>query len=393
MIKRLLTFALCLLLAALPATAPAQDGIDEQVDSLFGQSQTIGGVVVVTLGDQIVYRRCYGYQDTETLVPVTEDTYFRIASVTKMVSAIGLMQLRERRLVDLDADVDEYFGYRIANDYHPDTPVTLRQLMSHTAALSASADYESGLPLETIFSGKASNREYFTDRVPGSAYEYSNFGAGLAGAVMEAVTGVSVNRYMRENVFGPLSIDASYDPAALADPASVATLYHSDGARYHSAEYLLGQPYEDFADPERHYGTTIGSLWIRAKDLATLTIALSGDGTVNGVRLLSMESLSQMRDDQASYHASVTGDSPYGLFLQREDTLLEGHTLYGHQGLFIGILCNVYFEPETGFGFVLLTNGCNNKLQNRVGVLARRMFALAYGTFVSDEDYQPFLVQ
>ena len=165
--KRLLIFILCLLLAVLPAAAPAQDGIDEQADLLFRQSQTIGGALAVVLNGQILYQRCYGYQDRADQVPVTTDTYFRVASVTKMVSAIGLMQLVEQGLLDLDADISEYFGFAIANDYHPDTPVTLRQLMSHTAALSTYADYETSLSLETVLSQSSSNREYFTDHVPG----------------------------------------------------------------------------------------------------------------------------------------------------------------------------------------------------------------------------------
>ncbi len=391
--KRLPVLALCLLLSSLPIRALGTDGIDERVDGIFQASRTIGGALAVTMGDRIVYQRYYGYQDLEALVPVTADTYFRVASVTKMVSAIGLMRLREQGLVELDADISRYFGYEIANVYFPDTPVTLRQLMSHTAALGSNGFYESGGTLRSLLSQKAKNNESFLNQIPGSVYEYSNFGAGVAGALMEAVAGVSVNRYMRDTVFGPLSIDASYDPSMLGDPASVSAIYLKDGTRYHSAEYLLGQPYEDFTDPERHYGTTVGSLWIRAKDLATLTIALCGNGTVNGVRLLTPESLSQMTDNQASYLTSVTGESPYGLFVQREYTLLTGHTMYGHQGIFAGVLCNVYFEPASGFGFVLLTNGCDNETENQVGVLTRRLFALAYETFVGEGDYRPWVVR
>lgn len=391
--KRLPVLILCVLLAALPARALGAEGIGEQADGIFEESRTIGGALAVTMGGRIVYQRYYGYQDLEALTPVTEDTYFRVASVTKMVSAIGLMQLKEQGLVELDADISRYFGYEIANAYFPDTPLTMRQLMSHTAALKSNGFYETGAALRSLLSRKAKHYESFLNQVPGSAYEYSNFGAGIAGAVMEAVTGESVNRYIRDNVFAPLSIDASYDPAALSDPACVSAIYLKDGKRYRSAEYLLAQPYGDYADPERHYGATVGSLWIRAKDLATLTVALCGDGTVNGVRLLTAESLAQMMDDQASYRASVTGQSPYGLFVQREDTLLAGHTLYGHQGVFAGVLCSVYFEPASRFGFVLLTNGCDNETENGIGVLARKLFTLTYEAFVGDGDYQPWLVK
>jgi len=123
-------------------------------------------------------------------------------------------------------------------------------------------------------------------------------------------------------------------------------------------------------------------------------VALCGDGEVDGVRLLTPESISLMRDDQASFGTSVTAESPYGLFTNREETLIEGHTFYGHQGMFGGILCNVYFEPETQFCFILLTNGCNNVLQNHVGVLTRRQFVYAYDTFVNgDGASDPWLVQ
>ena len=194
---------------------------------------------------------------------------------------------------------------------------------------------------------------------------------------------MSVDRYMHDHVFAPLSIDAAYVPALLDDPNFVTAFYKENGNLYRSAQRSLEQVYEDFADPENHYRITIGDLWMRAEDLARLAIALCGDGSVDGVQLLTEDSLSLMRADQAAFERSVTTSrTRYGLFLQREDTLLQDHTFYGHQGMKAGILCNVYFEPATGFGFVMVTNGCRNGMNNHVGVLARRMFTYAYETFV-----------
>jgi len=367
--------------------------IDRQVDDCFTYSRTTGGAMVVAMNGEILYEHYFGNRDQALELPITADTYFRIASVTKMVSGIGLMQLAEQGLVDLDADISTYFGYTIANTYYPDTPITLRQLMSHTSTLSTRGGYGSQHTLHDMLAKDLRRQANFTDHEPGSIYEYSNFGAGVVGAVMEAVTGISVNRYMTEHVFQPLGLDASYSPAQLADPNSVPNLYASDGSRYRSAPYMLSEAYDDFADPETHYRTTVGSLWIRATDLTRLAIALCDDGMANGVQLLTPESIAMMREDQVLLGASVTGESPYGLFLNRDDTLVEGHTLYGHQGVFGGILCNVYFEPETQFCFVMLTNGCSNVLQNHVGVLSRRLLTLAYTNFVCPEEYIPYMVQ
>ncbi|MBN1777144.1 MAG: beta-lactamase family protein [Clostridiales bacterium] len=392
--KRLLTIVLCTLLAFLysPAFALTADEIDAQVDGYFKKSYTTGGALAVILGGEIVYTRYFGLQDSAQEIPVTENTYFRIASVTKMISGIGLMQLKEQGLLELDTDISEYFGYDIANTYYTRIPITLRQIMSHTSSIRGELPGATRTVYDTI-AKSVKKRAYFLESKPGSAYAYSNFAAGIAGAMLEAVTGESVNSYMRDNVFTPLSIDAAYTPALLSEPEFIANLYNTDGSRYRGTHTLLDEAYEDCADPETHYRTTIGSLWIRVEDLAKLTIALCGDGSMNGVRVLMEESVLQMRDDQASYQRSVTGESSYGLFLQREDTLIENHEIFGHQGMCAGILCNVYFEPATGFGFVMLTNGCNNVLDNRVGVLSRRLFTYTYESFVESGAYQPYLVQ
>lgn len=387
--KRWLSVFLCILLGFLPSLslALATDETDEQVDAIFEKSCTVGGALVVFQNGEITYTRYYGYQDAGNQIPVTPDTYFRLASVTKMVSGIGLMQLYEQGLIDLDRDISDYFGYEIANYYYPDTPVTLRQIMSHTSSIYGALP-KAGRTLYSTLAKAEKKYAYYTEHNPGSFYEYSNFAAGVAGAILEAVTGMSVNGYMHDNVFAPLSIDAAYSASLLSEPAFVSSFYSTDGTLYRSAQCSLEDEYEDFPDPENHYRITIGDLWMRAGDLARLAIALCGDGSVDGVQLLTEDSLALMRADQSALPgSSVTSTKTrYGLFLQREDTLIDGHTFYGHQGMKAGILCNVYFEPSTGFGFVMVTNGCHNGMNNHVGVLARRMFTYAYETFAEGSD-------
>jgi len=393
--KRLLSIFLCILLGILPSLAAALtiDEIDRQVDANFKKSGTVGGALVVFLGGEIVYTRYYGCQDAAQETPATKDTYFRLASVTKMVSGIGLMQLCELGLLELDRDISDYFGYEIANYYYPDTPITLRQIMSHTSSIYGTLPAAGRSVYSTL--AKAERKyAYYTKKRPGSSYEYSNFGAGIAGAMMEAVTDMSVNSYMCGNVFAPLAIDAAYSASLLSEPEFVSSFYDKSGKLYRSAQTSLEDEYEDYSDPETHYDITIGDLWMRAEDLAKLAIALCGDGSVDGVRLLTEESISLMRTDQSSLEGSVTTSrTRYGLFLQRDETLIDGHLFFGHQGMKAGILCNVYFEPSTGFGFVMLTNGCNNALDNHVGILARRQFVYAYETFADSGDAESFWVQ
>ncbi len=356
-------------------------GIDAQVDSYFRKSKTIGGSLVIAKGGQIVYQRDYGYSSISQKTPVTEDTYFRIASITKMVSAIGIMQLAEQGVLNLDQDISNYFGYEIINPYHPKTPITLRQCMSHTTSLSQNGGYSfQSRTIHDMLAKELRRQSNFTKEKPGEHYSYSNFGAGLMGSILESAAGVSVNQYMREHVFAPLEIDAAYSAGFLAKPEHIASQYNN-GTLYKSASKLLSEPYEDYADPERHYRITVGNVFIRSCDLVKLASLLCGDGSYGDVRLLKEESVEWMRMDQRSLKASVTGESPYGLCVNRVDNLLKGRMFYGHQGMSGGAMCNVYFDPETQFVFVMLTNGCSQVRQDWIGVLPRRLFTYTYSLF------------
>ena len=378
---------LCLAVVLIPGWAagsglPVDLGeIDAQVDSYFKKSSTVGGSLVIARGGQIVYRRDYGYSNKNHKEPVTEDTYFRIASITKMVSAIGIMQLAEQGLVDLDEDISEYFGYKIINPNHPKVPITLRQCMSHTTSLSQNGGYSSqSRTIHDMLAKEVKRPSNFTKEKPGDHYSYSNFGAGLMGSIMEAVTGVSINQYMTEHVFKPLGIDAAYSARFLSRPEHIASQYQN-GNMYKSASKYLSEAYEDFADPERHYRITVGDVFIRADDLCKLASLLCGDGSYEGVQILTEDSVTLMRMDQRDAKASVTGESPYGLCVNLMGNMVSGRMIYGHQGMANGTMCNVFFDPETQFVLVMLTNGCSQVRQDRIGVLPRRLFTYTYPLF------------
>ena len=123
----------CLLLALLPAVAAAgAQTLDEQVDRIFRDAKTVGGAFLVAQEGEIVYERYYGEQQKTTHVPVTEKSYFRCASVTKLVTGIGLMRMMDDGLLDPDEDISAYLGYEAGNPRYPDTPITLRMLEGMT---------------------------------------------------------------------------------------------------------------------------------------------------------------------------------------------------------------------------------------------------------------------
>lgn len=383
-LKSLLAVVLCFILLSPLALAFNDQQVAADVDAFFRKSKVMGGSVVVMVKGRIVYAREYGFANIREKKPVNPLTYYRLASITKMITGIGLMKLVEEGKLSLDEDISKYYGYTIRNPRHKQVPITLRQLMSHTSSISENGGYSNlRSTVHDMLSEEKNRRANFYDAAPGSEYKYSNFGAGLTGSIIEAVTGQSANRYMMQHVFAPLGIHASYAGVMIHDQENLSNQY-SDSTLYKSVAAYLRDGYEDYPSPDTHYRTTHGGLWIRSRDLIKLISVLAGDGSCDGVQLLSPETVRMMRQDQKTLGKTVTGDSPYGLFVERNTTLIPGKTIYGHQGMTDTGIVSAYFDPDTQFAFVLLNNGSSRVREDRVGVMARNMLSYLYPIFAGN---------
>ena len=380
MLKRILCMlCVCLLLPA-AALASGYGSLDEAMADIFPRYKTTGAVVVVAKNGEIVYHYDYGFSRKVARERVTPETYFKTASVTKIVSAIRIMQLVEEGALDLDRPIGDYFGFTILNPRFREIPVTLRQLMSHTSSISQSGGYSRGQRLNTFLDADLNRWGNWEEWAPGSKYKYSNFGAGMMGSLMELVSGKDINTCVTEGVFEPLGIDAAYHISLLGDPNKASYVYEPDGTLQKSRAAFLREKWDPEVDPNAHYTITIGSLWIRGDDLCRLGIALCEGGAVDGVQLLQPETVEMMRSSQMGL-GDVTVDSPYGLCVNRVDNLLDDRLVYGHQGLSDGILCNLYFEPESHLVFAMITNGCSTNMDDHIGKLSRRVFAEVWAAY------------
>jgi len=386
--KKLTALALAALLLVLPMLSVAEElGMDEQVDQVFRTMKAVGGAFVVAQRGEIVYERYYGVQYKKTNEPVTDKTYFRCASVTKLVTGIGIMKMIDEGMLDPDEDISTYLGYKVRNPRYMKTPITLRHLMSHTAGMveNSSFSHKSSILSDMIDVEKKAGSNFKRAVRPGSEYTYSNFGAGITGAVVEAVTGQDVSTFMREFLFAPLGIDAAYHVSQLEEPEYICATYKKDGSLYAAPSYMMRQEYIAEANPDIHYRTTIGSLQIRPRDLAKLGIAICSDGTVDGVRVLSEESIAMMRAEHSEETDGITSDSPYSFFTIRQDTLLEGRRVYGHQGTDEGVVCNLYVEPESELVMVVMTNGCRSGRDDGVMRISRRLMEIAEKEYITGD--------
>lgn len=329
----------------------------------------VGGAVVIAKDGKGLLRCGYGHLTSSGTAEFTPETQLRIASVTKMVTAIGLMQLLEEKGLSLETPVKDIVGFPVVNPAFKDTPLTVRQVMSHTSSFLSISQYRPN------WEHLLHENKYFDEyHAPGTRYEYSNMNGGLVGAMIEALSGQSLNTYMQEKVFAPLGIEAAYHAALLPDPSRLAPRLNRDGSIYRTVSKEIGSfaaEYSDTCDPRNNIGNSVGGLNITADGLCRILCLLEQGGELDGVRILSEAGVAMMIADQRTVKdSSVYCKSPYGLCVYRATDVTK-NTWYGHQGMLYGVTCDAFFQPETGLCVAILANGYDSINQNGIVTLAR----------------------
>lgn len=172
-----------------------------------------------------------GQADRATARPVTIDDPVRIASVSKMFVAFGVMRLVDKGKLDLDRDVSDYLGWRLRNPAFPDKAITLRLLLSHQASVSDAADYL--IPVDQTIRAKMADPKAWDNRhAPGSGwFAYANLSFPIIASVMERASGERFDRVIDREVIRPLGLKACFNwsPCTQSDAARAVVLYRATG--------------------------------------------------------------------------------------------------------------------------------------------------------------------
>ena len=385
--KKLLAL-LCALMCLCSQALAEEATVEEELDRYLRMYDTLGASIAVIQNGEVTFLHNYGKTKLGG-EDITSDTLFQAGSISKMVANIGLMQLVTQQDIPLDTPLSDLFGMEIAHPQYPQTAVTLRQLMTHTASLRDGGFYQEALgkngeKLSSVFS-KKDEYAFHAGMKPGTKRQYSNFGGGLIGALVEKLSGQTFDEYMQENVFAPLGITAAYQAALIPQDRTLADIYHMPekvlGKRLRDDTGLIDEP-----DFETHYFLTAGKLIISASDLCKILIALCDGGIYENSRILSESAVQEMTTRQNGI-GSVACDSGHGLFMNIiTDDQVQGRTMYGHGGKAYGMLCAAYFDPTDRTGVVMLTNGCNNAPSRfGVGLLGRRVLTAVYEHWLDRE--------
>ena len=349
-------------LCATSCTSSVEKRTNEAIQQVMDEFQAVGVSAVVVKDGQIVYNQSFGYKDLETQTPLCNDDMMRIASISKSFTATSLMQLVEKGIISLDDDVSDLIGFQIRNPHHPEVPITLRMILSHTASIRDKEDYSTLDHLNPAVYGDCVESYY--EYKPGEGYNYSNLGLNLACTILEKASGVRFDQYVKDNVILPLGLVGGHNVDNL-DANKLVSLYNCiDG------QYVKSNAYGSVAHRLENYVmgysapmfSPTGGVKISARDLATYMMMHMNYGELNGVRIISEESAKTMQTP--IWMKQNPAEDQYGLclyefvdYIDDEQYNQPGQYPIGHEGDAYGLRSVMIWSPADGWGIVAMTNG------------------------------------
>ncbi|MHC4351828.1 MAG: serine hydrolase domain-containing protein [Planctomycetota bacterium] len=279
-------------------SAAALEGLSATIHGHFEDDYIVGAEFLVIKSGDIIMHEAYGWMDREELKPMEPNTIFNIRSMTKMLTGASAQILIDEGRLSLDDKVSQYlpgFDNRKSGD------ITIEQLLTH----------RSGLPLSTVtsleefddlYSFGNSIGEQGPEFTPGSKFWYSDAGSEALGAVVEVVSGVTLDRFVIERLLYPLDMNDTFyvmEPEAPLD--RFASLYIGTPGSWEKW-WIPGEPFYPFA-----WGSQ--SLYSTPVDYARFISMLMNDGTYNGDRILSADAVDRILTP-ASVMTSLGSDMP-----------------------------------------------------------------------------------
>jgi CubicO group peptidase (beta-lactamase class C family) len=299
-----------------------------------------GAVISVVKDGKLFFSKGYGYSDVAKKVPVSpSSTLFRPGSVSKLFTWTAVMQLQEQGKLDLDRDVNEYLDFKVPATYPK--PITLRDLMTHTPGFEET--------LQELFEADAKDlkplSEYMKAHLPERVYPpfttpaYSNYGATMAGYIVERISGENFDTYVEEHIFKPLGMMHTTFRQPLPDALKplMSNGYPVASGKAGTFEIVQAEP--------------AGSSSSTAEDMARFMIAHLQDGRFEDVKILRPETARLMHSRQF-----VNLPEMNAMCLGFYEETRNGHRIIGHAGDTEYFHSDLHLMADAGLGFFVSYN-------------------------------------
>ncbi|AZA80020.1 class A beta-lactamase-related serine hydrolase [Chryseobacterium sp. G0186] len=355
----------------------SRDSLYKEIRTLYQQGNFNGFAVSIVDDQTTLYEKGFGFSDLKKRKSYTENTIQNIASVSKTFVGIALLKAQELGKLNLDDPIQKYIPFKISNPNFPKTPITIRQLATHTSSIMDNEFYLSknyflkpnqdlqGAKLnfddEQIFNPSDSiismntflenvlaengkwNKNSFSSHVPGSIYEYSNVGTALAALIVERATGQEFDVFTKEYILKPLQMKDSGWKYKDIQFSKFSRLYESPDT---ALPYYLSATYPD--------GGLMTSIKDLSKYLTELIKGYNGKGTI-----LTQKSYQEYFKPQltASNFTERNDKNPYSESYNVGIFMGFGYTGYiGHTGGDPGVMSMLFFDPKNNLGRIMIFN-------------------------------------
>ena len=380
-IRLFFTYIFCVLFIACRLTPKDHDStssisisqaISQDIDSLISELKKIqnehvlpGFAVSIFTKDEIILEKGFGYSDVASKTPYTTESVQMIASITKTLIGVSLMKAAEDGQIKLDDDVNDILPFTVRNPNFPNTPITIRQLATHTSSITSTKNSDKGYRFESPLleeefpkahhpffkhlnitnklsmsdylefklskGGRWYEKEVYSSHEPGSFYDYSNLGATLLAHCIALKTGQSFDDYSEELILDRLEMNSSTWHLDEVDNKNHVTYYNeilNEVPRYSIVSYPDGGLYSSVQDLTKY--------------LQEMMKGFDGEGN-----LLSANSYKEMMSGHYK-DEEITEGLCWDLSM--------GTDLIGHAGNDYGTATLAYFSPSSGIGRILFTN-------------------------------------
>ena len=372
-------------------------------DMIGGYGEKVPGLaVIVYKNGKEVYRNMMGNcflspRKKNWNLPVTSDSRFRVASISKVFTATGYMRLVEEGKINLDEDVSRYLGFTLRNPGYPNKAITSRMLLSHTSSIR---DYPTPyVPFKSNVKSFFTSADCWTrSKAPGTYFSYCNLNFVLLATIMEKVSGQRFDKYITKNVLKPLDIKGSFNLRDFSDSdlQKMGTLYRKtkgESGRYYAQidDRPIDLPSASLLSSYRP-GTNAGifspqgGLRISPEELAHMLEMLLNQGKYKGRELLKPATVQLMEKPVWKYtpaqpNGNIDNDAieSYGLALQyfsgsgstKPAPNRPDFDLVGHLGEAYGFIGGLMWQPGTKNGFIFLQNGFATDYKHNKGRYSR----------------------
>ncbi len=326
------------------------DDLDDVILNKMEQKHLPGLSASLVIDDVVRWQNSYGNANIEGNISVSNDTLFKIASVSKTVTASALMQLYEQGFFSLTDPINDYLPYDVIHPLYPSVNITFHMLLTHSSSINDNWDYlfhfvgDAPIPFQTFLEEYLvpgglyyDAEDNFCSFEPGTSWRYSNIAVALVGYLVEVISQMNFTHYIQSSLFDLLDMNESAWFLRNLNVSHIAMPYSWD-----AGEYV----------PYGHIGwvdVPAGDLRTSSSQLIHFLTMFINNGRYNDQVILQNSTVNLMLTPQLLFQPNL------GLIWWK--STIGGRTVWGHNGGDYGARAMMHFDPSTHIGVVVLTNG------------------------------------